>query len=101
MPSPRAMYGGDGALKIVVRGEPAGGRRVARPNIAAERGVRARYSVSSGDVTWGSSLGTRRLSRGLRGGQAETEPSARTRSAPSARRIVADHAAAGPCREIR
>jgi hypothetical protein len=47
------MYGGYGALKIVVRVEPPGSALVARSNIAAERGVRARYSVSSEDVTWG------------------------------------------------
>jgi len=38
------MYGGYGALKMVVRVEPPGSEAVARSNIAAERGVRARYS---------------------------------------------------------
>jgi hypothetical protein len=47
------MYGGYGALKIVVRVEPPGRERVARSNIVAERGVRARYSVSRVDVTRG------------------------------------------------
>jgi hypothetical protein len=42
------MYGGYGALKIVVRVEPPGSAAAARSNIAAERGVRARYSSTSG-----------------------------------------------------
>jgi hypothetical protein len=36
------MYGGYGALKIVVRVEPPGSARVARSKSAAEPGVRAR-----------------------------------------------------------
>jgi hypothetical protein len=47
------MYGGYGALKIVVRVEPPGSERIARSKMAAERGVRARYSVTSEDVTRG------------------------------------------------
>ena len=49
MPSPRAMYGGYGALKIVVRVEPPGSDAAARSNRAAEPGVRRRYS-STRDV---------------------------------------------------
>jgi hypothetical protein len=45
------MYGGYGALKIVVRVEPPGSEAVARSNIAADRGVRARYSVTRDDGT--------------------------------------------------
>ena len=38
------MYGGYGALKIVVRVEPPGSDRAARSKRAAEPGVRARYA---------------------------------------------------------
>jgi len=47
------MYGGYGALKMVVRVEPPGSERAARSNVAAERGVRARYSARSGAATCG------------------------------------------------
>jgi hypothetical protein len=46
------MYGGYGALKIVVRVEPPGSEAVARSNIAADRGVLARYSSISEAGTW-------------------------------------------------
>src|SRR6185503_13751745 len=99
MPSPRAMYGGYGALKIVVRVEPPGSEAVARSKVAAERGVRARYSAISDDGTTGSSLAERRLSRVWREvhGQPAELPCARTRIEPSARRIVAPQAPASPC----
>jgi len=45
------MYGGYGALKIVVRVDPPGSDAVARSKRAAERGVRARYSLRSDDGT--------------------------------------------------
>src|SRR5687768_1066451 len=63
MPSPRTMYGGYGALKMVVRVEPPGNEAVARSNSAAEPRVRARYSLTSADVTCGSSARRVPLSR--------------------------------------
>src|SRR5688500_4265798 len=69
IPSPRTMYGGYGALKVVVRVEPPGSEAVARSNSAADPRVRARYSSMRGDVTRGSSASRRSLSRfdGARG----------------------------------
>src|SRR5688500_2200156 len=63
IPSPRTMYGGYGALKVVVRVEPPGSEAVARSNSAADPRVRARYSSMRGDVTRGSSASRRSLSR--------------------------------------
>jgi hypothetical protein len=42
------MYGGYGALKIVVRVEPPGSDRDARSNSAREPGVLAMYSSTRG-----------------------------------------------------